>query len=278
MGASGDRSGVVVVVVVLTRALPPPRACAGVRRGVPGPDVPRGDREARAGLHRPVRSGDAMGRVEAGEARAVRTAARSFTAGPRIRVPRRPTPLYFAKRLTEKIGGAQIWLKREDLAHTGAHKINNALGQVRRGRRGGRRRKKEESRVRSWVAPSSFVLGLFALQALLAKKIGKHRIIAETGAGQHGVATATACALLDLDCTVYMGEEVRQFDRAKARRKGGKEEGRKSGTGRHVSHPTRLPFSPLLLSLSISLFPILSLNLSLTHGLTRSHRTCVGRR
>jgi tryptophan synthase beta chain len=84
----------------------------------------------------------------------------------------RPTPLYFAERLTKKMGGAQIWLKREDLCHTGAHKINNALA-----------------------------------QGLLAKRIGKKRIIAETGAGQHGVATATACALLGLDCTVYMGEE-----------------------------------------------------------------------
>jgi tryptophan synthase beta subunit len=84
----------------------------------------------------------------------------------------RPTPLYFCKKLTEKIGGAQIWFKREDLAHTGAHKINNALG-----------------------------------QALMAKRMGKKRIIAETGAGQHGVATATACALLGLPCTVYMGEE-----------------------------------------------------------------------
>ena len=84
----------------------------------------------------------------------------------------RPTPLYFAKRLTEKLGGAHIWIKREDLLHTGAHKINNALG-----------------------------------QALLARRMGKKRIIAETGAGQHGVATATACALLGLDCVVYMGEE-----------------------------------------------------------------------
>lgn len=81
-----------------------------------------------------------------------------------------PTPLHLADRLTEMCGGAQIWLKREDLAHTGAHKINNAIG-----------------------------------QALLAKKIGKPRIIAETGAGQHGVATATICAKLGLDCTVYMG-------------------------------------------------------------------------
>lgn len=84
----------------------------------------------------------------------------------------RPTPLYFAKRLTEHVGGAQIWLKREDLLHTGAHKINNCLGQV-----------------------------------LLAKRMGKRRVIAETGAGQHGVATATVCALFGLDCTVYMGEE-----------------------------------------------------------------------
>ena len=83
----------------------------------------------------------------------------------------RPTPVTFAPRLTEALGGAQVWLKREDLNHTGAHKLNNALG-----------------------------------QALLAKRMGKRRIIAETGAGQHGVATATACARLDLDCIVYMGE------------------------------------------------------------------------
>jgi tryptophan synthase beta chain len=82
----------------------------------------------------------------------------------------RPTPLTFAQRLTEHCGGAKIYLKREDLAHTGAHKINNALG-----------------------------------QGLLAKRMGKRRIIAETGAGQHGVATATVCALLGLDCVVYMG-------------------------------------------------------------------------
>jgi len=84
----------------------------------------------------------------------------------------RPTPLYFAQRLTEHCGGAQIFLKREDLAHTGAHKINNALG-----------------------------------QGLLAKKMGKRRVIAETGAGQHGVAAATICAKLGLNCIVYMGEE-----------------------------------------------------------------------
>ncbi|HWF45843.1 MAG TPA: tryptophan synthase subunit beta [Bryobacteraceae bacterium] len=84
----------------------------------------------------------------------------------------RPTPLYFAKRLTAHLGGAQIWLKREDLLHTGAHKINNCLGQI-----------------------------------LLARRIGKTRIIAETGAGQHGVATATVCALFGMRCLVYMGEE-----------------------------------------------------------------------
>ena len=83
----------------------------------------------------------------------------------------RPTPLYYAKNLSEKLH-QKIWIKREDLAHTGAHKINNAIG-----------------------------------QALLAKRIGKKRIIAETGAGQHGVATATACAMLNLECIVYMGEE-----------------------------------------------------------------------
>lgn len=82
----------------------------------------------------------------------------------------RPTPLTHARRLTDQLGGAQIYLKREDLAHSGAHKINNALG-----------------------------------QALLARQIGKRRIVAETGAGQHGVASATACALLDLECIVYMG-------------------------------------------------------------------------
>lgn len=82
----------------------------------------------------------------------------------------RPTPLYFADRWTEKLGGAKIYLKREDLLHTGAHKINNALGQI-----------------------------------LLAKRIGKTRIIAETGAGQHGVATATVCARFGMECVVYMG-------------------------------------------------------------------------
>ena len=84
----------------------------------------------------------------------------------------RPSPLYFAKRLTEQAGGAQIWFKREDLNHTGAHKINNTLG-----------------------------------QALLTLRMGKTRVIAETGAGQHGVASATACAHFGLPCVVYMGEE-----------------------------------------------------------------------
>ncbi|MCX8026207.1 MAG: pyridoxal-phosphate dependent enzyme, partial [Thermanaerothrix sp.] len=83
----------------------------------------------------------------------------------------RPTPLTYARRLSAALGGGQIYLKREDLAHSGAHKINNALG-----------------------------------QALLAQRMGKRRVVAETGAGQHGVATATACALLGLECVIYMGE------------------------------------------------------------------------
>ena len=87
----------------------------------------------------------------------------------------RPTALYFAQNLTERLGGAKIFLKREDLCHTGAHKINNAIG-----------------------------------QALLAKRLGKKRIIAETGAGQHGVASATVAARLGMECVVYMGEEDTQ--------------------------------------------------------------------
>ena len=83
----------------------------------------------------------------------------------------RPTPLFYANRLSRKYG-TNIWLKREDLCHTGAHKINNTIGQI-----------------------------------LLAQRLGKHRIIAETGAGQHGVATATVCALMGLPCIVYMGEK-----------------------------------------------------------------------
>ena len=84
----------------------------------------------------------------------------------------RPSRLYFAKRMTEDLGGAKIYLKREDLNHTGAHKINNVLGQV-----------------------------------LLAKRMGKTRVIAETGAGQHGVATATAAALMGMECEIFMGKE-----------------------------------------------------------------------
>src|SRR5216683_978140 len=84
----------------------------------------------------------------------------------------RPTPLFFARRLTDKLGGARIYLKREDLLHTGAHKINNCIG-----------------------------------QALLVERMGKHRVVAETGAGQHGVATATVCALFGFECVVYMGTE-----------------------------------------------------------------------
>ena len=84
----------------------------------------------------------------------------------------RPSLFYYAEKLTKQTGVAKIYLKREDLNHTGAHKINNVIG-----------------------------------QALLAKRLGKKRIIAETGAGQHGVATATACALFDMECIIYMGEE-----------------------------------------------------------------------
>jgi tryptophan synthase beta chain len=84
----------------------------------------------------------------------------------------RPTPLFFAERMTKRLGGAKVYLKREDLCHTGAHKINNTIGQI-----------------------------------LLAKRMGKTRIIAETGAGQHGVATATVAALFGLECEIYMGEE-----------------------------------------------------------------------
>ena len=87
----------------------------------------------------------------------------------------RPSLLYYAEKMSKDLGGAKIYLKREDLNHTGAHKINNVLG-----------------------------------QCLLAKRMGKHRIIAETGAGQHGVATATVCALMGMDCVVYMGKEDTQ--------------------------------------------------------------------
>ena len=111
----------------------------------------------------------------------------------------RPTPLYFAKRLSETLGGARIWLKREDLLHTGAHKINNCLG-----------------------------------QALLARRMGKRRIIAETGAGQHGVATATVCALFGFDCVVYMGEEDMRRQRLNVFRM---RHARRQGGGRHQRQP-----------------------------------------
>jgi len=111
----------------------------------------------------------------------------------------RPNPLYFAQNLTEKLGGGKIYLKREDLNHTGAHKINNVLGQV-----------------------------------LLARRMGKKRVIAETGAGQHGVATATVCAMFGLECEVYMGEEDVQrqsLNVFKMRMLGSKVNSVTSGTG-----------------------------------------------
>lgn len=113
-------------------------------------------------------------RADAGFQAELATLARDFAG--------RPTPLYEAKRLSER-AGHRVWLKREDLLHTGAHKVNNALG-----------------------------------QALLAKRMGKPRIIAETGAGQHGVATATACALLDLECVVHMGTEDMRRQRPNVQR------------------------------------------------------------
>ncbi len=124
----------------------------------------------------------------------------------------RPTPLYHAKRLSETYGGAKIYIKREDLLHTGAHKINNCLG-----------------------------------QALLARRMGKKRIIAETGAGQHGVATATVCALFGLECIVYMGEEdmrrqrLNVFRMRLARREsGGRNKRQPDFEGRHQRGHARL--------------------------------------
>ena len=115
----------------------------------------------------------ALGQLEAAYAEARRDAAFQAELDALLRdFVGRPTPLHHAKRLTERAGGAQVYLKREDLCHTGAHKMNNAMG-----------------------------------QALLAKRMGKRRVVADTGAGQHGVASATACALLGLDCVVYMGTE-----------------------------------------------------------------------
>ena len=110
----------------------------------------------------------------------------------------RPSPLYLAPRLSEA-AGHPIYLKREDLNHTGAHKINNALG-----------------------------------QALLAKRMGKPRIIAETGAGQHGVASATACALLDLECVVYMGTEDMRRQKPNVERMGLLGRARRAGRGRRA--------------------------------------------
>ena len=106
----------------------------------------------------------------------------------------RPSPLYFAERLTEHLGGAKIYFKREELNHTGAHKINNVIGQI-----------------------------------LLARRMGKKRIIAETGAGQHGVATATACARFGLECIVYMG--ARRCRAAEAERLPDEDAGRRSEAG-----------------------------------------------
>ena len=115
----------------------------------------------------------ALGQLETAYAEARRDAAFQAELDALLRdFVGRPTPLHHAKRLTERAGGAQVYLKREDLCHTGAHKMNNAMG-----------------------------------QALLAKRMGKRRVVADTGAGQHGVASATACALLGLDCIVYMGTE-----------------------------------------------------------------------
>ena len=163
------------------------RRCATARGG----DEPRRRRERRAGprepaderghfgaLRRPLRPRDADGRARRARRRRTRGVARD--AGLRAPSSRicsrdyagRPTPLYLARRLSEDARRRAIYLKREDLAHTGAHKINNALG-----------------------------------PGLLARHMGKPRVIAETGAGQHGVATATACALLGLQCDVYMGAE-----------------------------------------------------------------------
>ena len=106
----------------------------------------------------------------------------------------RPSPLYFAERLTERLGGAKVYFKREELNHTGAHKINNVLGQI-----------------------------------LLARRMGKKRIIAETGAGQHGVATATACARFGLECVVYHGRGRRRA--AEAERLPDEDAGRGSEAG-----------------------------------------------
>ncbi|HEV3158498.1 MAG TPA: pyridoxal-phosphate dependent enzyme, partial [Xanthobacteraceae bacterium] len=113
----------------------------------------------------------------------------------------RPSPLYFAERLTRHCGGAKIYLKREELNHTGAHKVNNVLGQI-----------------------------------LLAQRMGKKRIIAETGAGMHGVAAATACALLELECIVYMGTEDMRRQRPNVERMG------LLGARLVADHPLEVPY------------------------------------
>ncbi len=142
------------------------------RREKPLPD-PRGYFGAYGGKFVPETLMAALAELEAAYVQAQRDSAFQQELASLLKhYAGRPTPLYYAERLSQQCGGARILLKREDLAHTGAHKINNALG-----------------------------------QGLLAKRMGKPRIVAETGAGQHGVATASVCAKLGLECVVYMGEE-----------------------------------------------------------------------
>ena len=161
------------------------RACGCGGIGEPEHRRPNGSRSAIATpTHADTTARSAAGSCPRRSWRLSRSSSASITASVRIQsflaelddlltnYVGRPTPLYEARRLSAESGGARIFLKREDLTHTGAHKINNALG-----------------------------------QALLARRMGKRRIVAETGAGQHGVASATACALLGLECVVYMGAE-----------------------------------------------------------------------
>ncbi|MDE2764845.1 MAG: tryptophan synthase subunit beta, partial [Chloroflexota bacterium] len=146
---------------------------AGQEAGVSAAPDTRGRYGDYGGQFVPETVMPALGQLEAAYAEARRDAAFQAELDALLRdFVGRPTPLHYAKRLTERAGGAQVYLKREDLCHTGAHKMNNAMG-----------------------------------QALLAKRMGKRRVVADTGAGQHGVASATACALLGLDCVVYMGTE-----------------------------------------------------------------------
>src|ERR1700682_1033842 len=140
------------------------------------PLVVRGRYGAYGGQYVPETIMPALEELERGFAEAM--ADRAFTAELERLLPTyvgRPTALYEASHFAQRVGSGAVWLKREDLAHTGAHKINNAVG-----------------------------------QGLLAQRMGKRRIIAETGAGQHGVATATVCAMLGQQCVVYMGEEDMQ--------------------------------------------------------------------